>query len=107
MKKQRRMTHQQELFSPSQVSPIAQQRRLVTPKKRKGPITLRLTQNCPEAQYPDDQQPDAQYEIDRGQFNALLVYRKLTGMPLRLIVRRALAEFLERHRVGRTTDRIQ
>ncbi len=101
------MAKQQELFGRSQMPQTTQRSEAATDRKRRGPITLRLTQNCPEAQYPDEQPPEAQYEIDRGQFQALLTYRKLTGMPLRLIVRRALAEFLERHRVGRTPDSVQ
>jgi hypothetical protein len=108
MAKQHETAKQQELFGARQESQTTHRAKSAKqPRNRRGPITLRLTHNCPEAAYPEGHQPEAQYEIDRAQFSRLLAYRNQTGTPLRLIVRRALDEFLERHRVGRLTDRIQ
>jgi hypothetical protein len=94
---------QQELFSTSETARITQrsiQQAKSARKKRytSAPISLKMTA---------EGQPVQQYAIDKGQWYQMLAYRAATGMPIRTIVRRALAEFLERHRVGRTTDAIQ
>jgi len=95
---------QGELFGPTQTARITkrsiQQSKSAREKEyTSGPIKLKLTAA--------EGQPVQQYAIDKGQFYQMLAYRAATDLPIRTIVRKALAEFLERHRVGRTTNTVQ